>query len=169
MKIYFGSLSEIKINTLEEYLKTEPEVFSVLAKNIDSGVSSQPMSENITIKGALNRAKGVRVNHLDGLSLGVEVGLVEIDSAFFFFAVSALIDLEGVEYLGISRKIPLPKSFYKKIKNGEEFAVISRDYLSDTRDKDLGFDYKNELVTRKKVLIESMESVFWLYKNRDFL
>ena len=53
-KILLGTTSENKIKIVRDYFNNN---FDVIPKGVESGILEQPLSEEMTIKGAINRAK----------------------------------------------------------------------------------------------------------------
>jgi len=154
-KILLGTTSENKINIVKEFFKNDD--FEIVSKNVVSGILEQPLSEETTIEGAINRAKNAIVGETDYLfSVGLEGGLAIIDSVYNLVCVAAVF-YKNKTYIGISNKIKLPKSVSDDIKTGKEFGKVIREYKS-TNDKES--EIIEELITRKKSFLEALNGAY---------
>lgn len=80
MVIAIGSTNQVKVQALEEVLKGYPFIPSqIVALNVPSGISEQPMSLEETIQGAKNRAKNVFESCSQcSYGFGIESGLKQV-------------------------------------------------------------------------------------------
>jgi non-canonical (house-cleaning) NTP pyrophosphatase len=80
MKIALGSTSEAKKEILKDALKNlVTENIEVFGFDVESGITDQPLSEAVTIEGAMNRAKNAmgKASNVD-FAVGLEGGLENI-------------------------------------------------------------------------------------------
>jgi len=93
MKIAIGTPSEDKKRFLEKALDKKFSDFCVIPVKVDSKVSEQPLSQEETIKGATNRAKGSyeRIKDAD-LAFGMEGGMHNINGHYYYFTAVCLYD-----------------------------------------------------------------------------
>ena len=153
-KILLGTTSENKIKIVKDYFNNN---FEVIPKRVESGILEQPLSEEMTINGAINRAKNAAVNEIDYLfSVGLEGGLTIIDSVYNLVCVVAIFYNNKI-YIGISNKIKLPQSVSDDIKKGKEFGKVIREY-KNVNEKE--FEMIEELITRKKSFLEALDRAY---------
>ena len=102
--ITVGTKNAAKLAAVEEILEDYPDLsgFQIRGKEVDSGVSDQPISLKEIIEGAINRAKGVFEDST--YSIGIESGLMEVPytkTGYMDVCVAAIYD--GLEFhLGLS-------------------------------------------------------------------
>jgi non-canonical (house-cleaning) NTP pyrophosphatase len=91
-KIALGTTSQNKQRILAEYLKTiREDEYAIALCDVSSGITEQPLDEETTIKGAMNRARNaLEVEPASDYGIGLEGGLVEIGDLDIFWSVSAL-------------------------------------------------------------------------------
>ncbi len=96
------------------------EVFSVDGVSVPSGVSDQPMSDEETLEGALNRAKNARIHspHVD-FWVGLEGGVDEKHGFLWAFAWAVVL---SSELMGQSRTaaFALPRELAELVRQGVE-------------------------------------------------
>lgn len=111
MKIIVGSVNPVKISAVAESLVLYPHLAGAEVSGLEaaSGVSDQPKTLEETVRGAMNRAKGV-FKDCD-YSFGLESGLMAVPntkSGFMDVCVCAIYD--GLEFhLGLSSAWEAPK------------------------------------------------------------
>lgn len=122
MKIAVGSKNPIKIKAVEQaFKKVWPrKKWQVLGLDISSGVSSQPMSDAESIKGATNRAKGALEKSKADFGVGIEGGLHSIGTEWFDTAWIVVISKNGDKGIGSTYRLQTPKLIMKMIKKGLE-------------------------------------------------
>jgi inosine/xanthosine triphosphatase len=89
MKVIVASKNPVKVSTTQEaFMKVFPDVlFEVEGVSTDSNVSDQPMSEEETLQGALNRVNYAQTQSPDGAYwVGIEGGLKDVDGHLEAFA-----------------------------------------------------------------------------------
>ena len=110
MKIKVGSKNKAKVEAVAEIIRDYPHLkdSSVRGVEVDSGISAQPKSLDETIKGAMNRARGI-FSGCD-YSIGLESGLMQVPntkSGYMDVCVAAIYD--GKEFhLGLSSAWEFP-------------------------------------------------------------
>lgn len=129
MKVVIGSINKDKIkivkNALEElHLKTV-----VSGAEVDSGITNQPLDKKTTKKGAINRAGNAFKKSPDSeFAFGLEGGLHDYGEGYHLVTFACLIDKKGERFLGEGEEIHLPIEVSEKVKNGEWFGDVIRDY-----------------------------------------
>jgi len=167
--IFLGTTSQAKLDIVKSLLG---ENYNVIPTNVDSGVTNQPLDENTTIQGTINRAKSaIKPDEVYKFSVGLEGGLVKINGLYYLVCVTALIDCFGNVYVGISRKLPLPKEVSNEVKSGKQFGEVIRRFMKDTKETSPSFiEHIQELIDRKKSFSEALNSALLIYKfKKEFI
>lgn len=123
MKIIVASKNPVKINTTYEgFVKMFPnEVFEIEGISAESNVADQPMTEEETLRGALNRAENAsKINSLADFWVGLEGGLEERNGQMESFAWIVVKDKSGKIGKGRTGTFFLPKAVADLIKQGME-------------------------------------------------
>ena len=120
-----ASTNKVKVEALKEVLTD----YEVIAMKVDSGVSNQPKSDEETILGAVNRAKGLPK---EGLRFGLEAGVTKQFGKLYLVNFGALIDMDDNIYTAGGTRIELPKIIEDKIFNeGKELADIMEEVYNE--------------------------------------
>lgn len=135
MKLYVGSQNPVKVNAvktvLSQHLETEIDAIGV---NVPSGVSDQPMNEDETRLGAINRVKHCLRMFPDerptAWFAAIEGGVDVFDDGPATFAYVALYH-RGRYSVTRSSSLPLPAQVYQALERGEELGSVM-DTLFDT-------------------------------------
>lgn len=123
LKYALGTNNEAKVKAVRMATGSEPVCLSV-----SSGISGQPLSEEETIKGAINRAKAARLEAGEGfVGLGLEGGLT-FDSVHTnqWYLISVCTAWNG-EQLSIGKGLafPIPSAAVDRIKReGIELSAV---------------------------------------------
>ena len=133
--IFVGSLNPVKINaalnTLSDTLEHD---FDAQGMSVPSGVPDQPMNEDETRLGAINRVKAMLAHHQGGLTdawyVAIEGGVDVFEDGPATFAYVAIYH-EGHWSVTRSASLPLPVSVYQALQRGEELGPVM-DKLFDT-------------------------------------
>jgi len=167
--IFLGTTSQAKLDIVKSLLG---ENYNVIPVNVDSGITDQPLDEDTTIRGAINRAKrAIKPDQVYEFSVGLEGGLVKINRLYYLVCVVALIDHFGNIYLGISNKLPLPKEVSNEIENGKQFGEAIREFMKNTKETAPSFvEHIQELIDRKKSFSKALNSALLTYKfKKEFV
>lgn len=164
MKIALGSTSKDKKEIIENAIGGD-----VLSFNVDSGVSDQPMSEDETIRGAINRSKSAMTFCKDcDFSVGLEGGLCNVNGNLYLACAVAVFSKRGELSVGVSEKTPLPPEVSKQVLAGGSFGVVIREYFNEISHKDsISNDEKvvcEELISRKMHFTQAINDA-WKAQN----
>ncbi|BDZ71832.1 inosine/xanthosine triphosphatase [Methanobacterium petrolearium] len=120
-----ASKNPVKLKATQNILgKIYPKT-DVKAKHVDSGVPDQPIGLDITIQGAINRAKNAFSDEFD-LSVGIESGLLEVPhslTGYLDLQWCAIYDGEKTT-LGVSAGFEYPPMVIKKVLEGIEVGDV---------------------------------------------
>lgn len=119
-QLIIGSFNKTKVNAVKAVFQTE----YIKSVDIASGVSKQPISNEMTRLGAMNRAKfGLEENEAD-YSIGLEGGVTFLDERLYLCNWGALVTATGKTYTASGGLIPLPAFFVEPILQGEELSTL---------------------------------------------
>lgn len=124
-KIVVGSLNPVKVEAVEAAfgLVFPSQVFEVVGCEVESGVSSQPMSEAESIQGALQRAKLALKNTGADYGVGLEGGLHQLSDLWFDSGWIVVCDKNGNIGIGETVKMIVPPQVMKLVHAGDELGV----------------------------------------------
>jgi len=128
-----GSKNPVKVGAVEEAFKKYWPECEVVGVEVESGVSSQPMSEEETVDGARNRARSCIGDNDCGV--GIEGGVCEIEGKMLECAWVAIVNKEGIEGLGGGLYFELPEKIAEKIREGGELGPIMDEFSGESNVK----------------------------------
>lgn len=122
MKIVVTSTNPVKIRAAEQAFKKvfRKSGFEIVSISVESQVSAQPMSDNETLKGAMNRVKNaVKEIPKADYWIGIEGGLELIDKQLSSFT---WVVVRSKDFVGKAKSDTffLPQKIADLIKNGKE-------------------------------------------------
>jgi inosine/xanthosine triphosphatase len=129
MRVAVGSENPVK---REATASTLPAA-TVVAVQVNSGVPDQPWGEAETARGAANRARGALAVGEYDLGVGLEGGVVRVESidGLFLTMWAAATDGDRLEYGGGPR-LRLPAVVERRLDAGEELGFLMDDLLDTT-------------------------------------
>lgn len=102
----------------------------------DSGVNDQPMSDDETFAGALNRASTAREEQAEAdYWIGLEGGLQEEGDDFFAFAWIVVLGPEGMQGKSRTGTFVIPPAVSELVRNGKELGEADDIVFSQTNSK----------------------------------
>lgn len=122
--IAIGSVNQTKVNAIKSVFPTD-DIQSIAAP---SSVLSQPISNEMTRTGAINRALYSLEKLAVDYSIGLEGGVMLMGEQLYLCNWGALITATGEIFTASGGLIPLPKSFKEPILQGEELSIIMERY-----------------------------------------
>lgn len=150
MKIVIGSTNKTKVEAVKNIFTN----WTVIAKSVPSGVSPQPIGDEETLQGAMNRAKAAQASERGSVGIGLEGGVMYIQNELYLCNWGALVDTNGTIYTASGARIKLPPSFQDDINRGCELSDIMNEY---TKRHDIRFHegaigiFTNHLVLRAEM------------------
>ncbi len=134
MRVVVGSTNPTKVEGVKLAFQTFFKDVEVVAKDVKSGVSSQPINGEV-IEGAINRALNA-YGECD-FSVGVEAGLFKVDktiTGYMDFQVAVIYD--GSKYsIGFGPGFEFPPFVVERALKGEEVGKVMSEF---TGVKDIG-------------------------------
>ena len=136
LKVVVGSKNPVKVNAAREALSlifADNEIESV-GVDAPSKVADQPMTEEETKLGAINRVLHCREHHNADYYMAMEGGVHLFDFGPATFAYVAIMsnDSNQIPSVGRGAILPLPLSVYAALQQGEELGhVMDRLFQTD--------------------------------------
>ena len=123
IKVYIGSENPVKIKCTKigfnEVFGSSAQ-FIFIGRSISSGVSEQPMTNEETLLGAMNRVKNLKKEFRDGdYYVGIEGGIQHIGKHMEAFAWIVIMNQDGVGKAQTST-FQLPPKIAKRVTQGVE-------------------------------------------------
>ncbi len=126
MRIAVGSKNPAKINAVKGAFMDGS--FEIISVDAESGVSEQPMSDEETIKGAVNRAiQAAEIAEAD-IGIGLEGGVQQTPFGLMLcnWGVLAVKGMEPI--IAGGARIPLPEEIARQLVNGAELGPVMDEY-----------------------------------------
>jgi inosine/xanthosine triphosphatase len=129
--ISVGTKNPAKIKAVKDgFSRVWPEfAWEITGIDVSSGVSAQPMTDEETIQGALNRAYRSIEKQPASYGVGVEGGLHLIGNFWFDCGWIVVVDQFGQEGIGSTARIITPSSMIEKIKAGQELGYVVDEFF----------------------------------------
>ena len=140
--LYVGSLNPVKVNAAHNTLtKVLEQDFEVQGIAVPSGVADQPMSEEETRQGAVNRIEAMRALHNgeqpDAWYVAIEGGVDVFEDGPATFAYVVIYHC-GRMSVGRSANLPLPISVFQALQRGDELGTVMDALFNTTNVKQKG-------------------------------
>src|SRR5699024_2613652 len=128
----------------------------IIAKSVPSHVSKQPIGDEETRLGAINRAKHVFPKDKKANAIGLEGGVIEVDGILYLCNWGALMEEEHKLYTAAGARIELPSTFKQALYKGTELSELMDVYTktNDIRNHAgaIGI-FTNDLIDRSSMFI----------------
>lgn len=133
MKIAVGSTNPTKVEAVRRILGRVYPGCEVIGLNAPSGVADQPIGDEETRQGSLNRARAALIAGEADLGLGLEGGVVFTPHGAFTMGWVAIMDRHGRVGLSQSPWLQLPPAVADAIQAGGELGPVM-DQLTGEKD-----------------------------------
>src|SRR5699024_12086926 len=101
MKIVIGSLNRTKVEAVKSVFLR----YKVIEKDVPSNVSAQPIGDEETLAGAINRAQAARALEQQTIGIGLEGGVTYLQDELYLCNWGALVDTDGKVYTASGARI----------------------------------------------------------------
>jgi inosine/xanthosine triphosphatase len=172
-KIIVASTNPAKINAaLDGFLRMFPEEeFNVQGVSVASGVSDQPMGDQETFRGAINRATNAKVAVPDAdFYVGLEGGIEAKGDEMEAFAWMVVISRDGKVGKGRTGVFFLPPQVAALINEGKELGeaddIVFKKQNSKQANGAVGI-LTNDVITRTAFYSEAMVFALIPFKNSE--
>lgn len=130
MKILIGTNNRAKTKAVETVVRLYYPDAIFINKEVSSMVSDQPMNNEETRQGAINRAKNVMDIENGTFGIGLEGGVHEFDGTMYICNWGALVMENGEVLSATGAGVPLPEEIADKLRNGGELGPIMDVYTN---------------------------------------
>lgn len=168
LKIAIGTTYEQKIEYLKGVLAEIWVKAKVIPTKVKSGVSKQPISEDETSRGSVNRAgEALKKNPEADFGLGIEVGYhPNKEGNFEMFCCTSIVNKANLVRTCYSSKF-LPPEFHQKVlKQGKYLGEYVREYKKGVN-KPVTNCVRELVRSRKPLIIEAARNALLAYLEID--
>lgn len=152
LRVALGSKNPAKLRAVQSAFERMGIAVEVTGIDTPSKVSDQPFSDEETIQGALNRAKGACGSFDYGI--GLEGGVAETPYGLFLCNWGAIVNQEGQAGIGGGVRVQLPEEIAEQVRSGQELGSVIDDWAcgQDIKKKEgtIGILTQNH-ITRSKM------------------
>lgn len=173
MKIIIASKNPVKINaTLQAFAKMFPaDEWNAEGVDVASGVNDQPMSDEETYAGALNRTNAAKAAASDGdFWVGIEGGVAKDTHGMSSFAWVVVVDREGRVGQGKTSMFYLAKVVSDLIESGKELGeaddIVFKKENSKQQNGAVGL-LTDDVITRTSYYVEATVFALIPFKNQE--
>lgn len=148
LKIIVGSTNQVKVNAIKNIFAN----YMVKGIAVSSKVRDQPISDEETIKGALNRAYGSK--RFGDIGIGLEGGVQQTSYGMLVVSYGALVDNNNKVFIAGGTRLLLPNEVSKGIYLGKELGDIMDQYANKRNvkhDEGAVGIFTNNLVKRQEI------------------
>lgn len=137
IQIVIGSKNSAKIESVKlAAQKVFPNLnINIVSIDVPSGVASQPLNDEETMNGAINRAKAAMNESQSEYAIGIEGGVQKVGNIWLECGWVCVIDSTGKMGLGTSPRYQLSDKIMKRILAGVELADVIDEFsgMQDVR------------------------------------
>lgn len=156
MKVMVGSTNPVKVKAAENVFRQWRLHAEIVGIDVPSGVSEQPMSDDETIRGAVNRAKEVLASNPEAeYGVGIEGGVTETPYGLYLCNWGAVAQRDGLIGVGGGARFLLPDSVKERIYRGEELGLVIDDLMkkqgTSRKEGAVGF-FSRGILNRREML-----------------
>lgn len=120
MNFMVGSENQAKLKAVQQVTEQHLDDCRIEACKVPSGVSAQPVGDEETMQGAVNRAKAAGALREGTYGVGLEGGVRTINGTMYLCNWGALAVPDGEIFTAGGAQIPLPEELAEEIRNGRE-------------------------------------------------
>lgn len=128
MDIVVGSQNKTKITAVKHVF---PDA-AIYPKHVPSDVSEQPIGDEETRLGAINRANHAQSSKPGSIGIGLEGGVMYVAEQLYLCNWGALQTSDGTIFTAAGARITLPEMFKEKIDKGMELSDMMDAYTKQT-------------------------------------
>ena len=130
MKVAIGTLNKAKTAAVENIINNHFVNVQYIHKNVKSGVSEQPFSNEETRNGAINRAINALNETGATYSFGLEGGVHEIDGIMYCVNWGAVALKKGTIYTAQGASFMLPEEIANRLREGKELGPVMDEFTN---------------------------------------
>jgi inosine/xanthosine triphosphatase len=164
VEVAIGSTNKVKVQAVKNALNDGE--FRVVAYAAESNVRRQPLSNEETLQGAINRARDCLEKTGADLAVGLEAGILFIQNQAFLCHWGAIVDRHQYTYFTNGPLILLPAEFKKPLLEGKnlEDLMLSSTGIDKLGEKEgaIGI-YTSGRLNREQVLTQMVQALVGQY------
>jgi len=164
-EIAIGSTNPVKIQAVKNAISNEN--IRVITCSALSGVRSQPLSDEETLQGAINRAKDCLAKTESPLAIGLEAGVVLLQHQVYLCHWGAIIDRNQNTYFTNGPLILLPAEYRKELWEGQDLDDIMHRFTGidslGAKEGAIGV-FTQDRLNREQVLTQMVKALFGQYR-----
>jgi inosine/xanthosine triphosphatase len=126
LTIAVGTTNKPKVSAVKESFKNT--ACSIIEEPVPSNVSAQPMSDEETLQGAINRARACQKKQNSDIGIGLEGGVMEIGSQMYLVSWGALATKNDKIFVACGARFPIPDEVSVELKQGKELGEVMDKY-----------------------------------------
>jgi inosine/xanthosine triphosphatase len=130
MKVAIGSTNPTKTRAVEQVLREVYADVEFVAHEVPSGIPAQPIGDEETRRGALNRARAVREATGADWGVGLEGGIIQTEMGTLTTAWCVIVDRAGRIGVGGAANMLLPELVAARVLSGVELGEAMDEYAS---------------------------------------
>lgn len=119
-----SSFNQAKVRAVTSVFKAA----NIRSVAVASDVPPQPIGDEETLTGAINRAENAREQYRQAIAIGLEGGVMYLQNQLYLNNWGALITPDGIRYTAAGARIRLPDSFIEEINAGTELSDLMQAY-----------------------------------------
>jgi len=154
MNIAIGTRNPVKIQAIQKAFEQIHLEAHFTSYDVPSEVSGQPISDEETRLGAVNRARHDQRKDDAYAGIGLEGGVKWIEGTLYLCNWGALVTSEGTVFTAMGAGLPLPDDIAKGIEAGSELGPLMDQFTSRTgirhAEGAIGV-FTNNLITRQSM------------------
>lgn len=154
-----GSTNPVKLQATREAFELIDTRVTINGKDIDSGISNQPTSDEEAIRGAVNRATKVVQATDVTYGVGIEGSTHDTEHGMFLTGWAYLLRKDGTDYLGGGGRLLLPDAIAERLRAGEELGPVMDEITGKDEVKKgpgaIGI-FTNGIITRKSAYRDAL-------------
>ena len=154
MKLAIGTKNPVKIQAVKKAFEQAQLDADFISYDVPSEVSAQPISDEETRLGAVNRARHAQRKEGVEAGIGLEGGVKWIEGTLYLCNWGALVTSEGTVFTAMGAGLPLPDEIAKGIEAGSELGPLMDQFTSRTgirhAEGAIGV-FTNNLITRQSM------------------
>jgi len=132
MEFMIGTTNPAKVKAVKEVLAIHFPQALIAEIEVGSGVSEQPLSDDETRLGAINRALRAAGKEVSAIGIGLEGGVRILEGQMYLCNWGALTLPDGTRFTAGGAQIPLPKEIADELMAGKELGPVVDAYFKSS-------------------------------------
>ncbi|MFS0689163.1 DUF84 family protein [Sporosarcina sp. 179-K 8C2 HS] len=129
MNFIIGSTNQAKVKAARTVIENHFPGSKVSEVKVPSGVKDQPVGDEETRAGALNRATNATNELVGAIGIGLEGGVKVLEDEMFVCNWGALVLPSGKSFTAGGAQIPLPDEIASELLKGRELGIVVDEYF----------------------------------------